>query len=94
MVRKAQIRTRDTTASERHFGRTQLLIKLAKEVCPCCARGDSLYVPSMMPGDHAIEVYDYHHSESRTCFANGLFKWAKSSGILFTAYKEERPKQK
>ena len=93
MSRKAQIPTRNTTASERHFARTQLLINLAKEVCPCCARGESLYAPSMMPGDRAIAVYDYHHSESRTCFANGLFKWAKSVGILFTAYKEEPPKQ-
>jgi hypothetical protein len=83
----------ETTAAERHYQKTHLLTKLAKEVCPCCARGETLYAPTKTPGSRAIDHYDYHHSDARTCFANDLFKWGKEVGILFTSYTETPPKQ-
>ena len=82
----------ETTAAERHLEKTRLLNKLAKEICPCCARGDTLYAPTNKPGSPGTVHYDYHHSDARTCFASDLYKWAKEVGILFT-YQTEVPQK-
>jgi hypothetical protein len=75
-------RTSETTASTRHKMRSDLVEKLAREICPHCAHFDILYEPRQEQGKP--DYHDYHHTQG-TCAASGLFKLAVSMHILVSA---------
>lgn len=80
---KTRIEIREQTSSEIHMRKTTTLKKLAREVCPCCARGETLYEPTNRGGDGYTRYSEYHHANAQTCFASDLYKWGKAVGILF-----------
>lgn len=74
----------DQSVGARHAIKENLVMALAREVCPYCGVYETLYEPSLMEGTHSCYA-NYHHKDRIMCFATDLYSFAKINAIRVRA---------